>query len=233
MEFAYFGYRSWAEDILKDLKESGFDIDSFTIPKNEYSFIEELNTNIRKSIEITNGDFSKYRALFFYGWSWIVPENIVNNNETVCLHPSPLPKYRGGSPIQHQIINGEKVSAVTLFKMDSGIDTGPIYYRKPFSLEGSLNDIFERISKIGSNLTKKLIHDFETGKTHLTPQKEDEATFFKRRRPSESELTPDMLRKMTSKEIYDFIRALEDPYPNAYIVGKDGGKVFLKKAEKN
>ena len=45
--------------------------------------------------------------------------------------------------MQHQIIAGEKKSAVTLFKMDKGIDTGDILFQKEFSLDGDLNNIYE------------------------------------------------------------------------------------------
>ena len=55
--------------------------------------------------------------ILWYGWSWIISEKIIENYFCVMLHPSPLPKYRGGSPIQNQIIRGEKYSKVTLFKM--------------------------------------------------------------------------------------------------------------------
>ena len=48
------------------------------------------------------------------------------------LHPSPLPKFRGGSPIQNQIIRGEKISAVTIFKINKIIDGGDIYFQKNF-----------------------------------------------------------------------------------------------------
>ncbi len=230
MEFAYFGYRNWAENILKNLREEDIKIDSFTIPQTEYSRLEELESKVINRNEIGDLNLGKYHALFFYGWSWIIPDGIVRNNECICLHPSPLPKYRGGSPLQHQIINGEGESAVTLFRMDSGIDTGPIYYQEPFSLEGSLSDIFGRISNVGSNLTKKLVRDFESGRAIPSPQNEEEATFFKRRGPEESELTLKMMEEMTAEEIYNFVRALEDPYPNAYFLGKKGKKVYLKRS---
>ena len=48
------------------------------------------------------------------------------------LHPSPLPKFRGGSPIQNQIIRGKKISAVTIFKINKIIDGGDIYFQKNF-----------------------------------------------------------------------------------------------------
>ena len=74
------------------------------------------------------------------------------------LHPSPLPKYRGGSPIQNQIINGEKKSAVTIFKINNILDGGDIYYQKKISLEGSLNEIFDRIIKLGTEGTLRIIN---------------------------------------------------------------------------
>lgn len=73
----------------------------------------------------------------------------INNYLCICLHPSPLPRYRGGSPIQNQIINGEVESAVTYFKMNNEIDAGPIIWQQNFSLDGDLKDVFSRISETG------------------------------------------------------------------------------------
>ena len=87
--------------------------------------------------------------ILWYGWSWLVDNIFVDEYTSIMLHPSPLPKYRGGSPIQNQIINGEKNSAVTLFKMTRELDDGDIYKQLPFSLKGSLDDIFDRITKLG------------------------------------------------------------------------------------
>ena len=50
------------------------------------------------------------------------------------LHPSPLPKYRGGSPIQNQIIRGVVDSMVTIFVMNDKIDAGDIIAQSPFLL---------------------------------------------------------------------------------------------------
>lgn len=233
MKFAYFGYRSWAEEILRSLEDSEFEIDAFTIPDTEYK-----NNNFRGSEmrvfnpkEIVDLNLDEYDALLFYGWSWIIKQDIVDNKTCVCLHPSPLPKYRGGSPIQHQIIAGEDESAVSLFKMGKELDDGPIYYQESFSLKGRLTDIFGRMVEVGSELTGKLLRDFVEGKENPVEQDQRLATSYKRRKPEESELSVDKLKDMTGRQIYDFIRALEDPYPNAYIVGKDGKKVLLKLAD--
>ena len=149
--------------------------------------------------------FNKNDKIFFIGWSWIVPGNIVNNYNCICLHPSPLPKYRGGSPLQHQIINGESSSAVTLFKMDSGIDTGEILFQKEFSLLGELNDIFNQIIDLGTQGVLCILTN------NFTPTKQDElqSTFFKRRTPDQSEITLKDLKTHSAKNLHNKIRALQ------------------------
>lgn len=205
-KFLYYAYREWSFRIFDALKED-FHLDLRT--KQDYSGLE------------------RYKAVLLYGWSWIVPKEIVNNNTCVCLHDSPLPKYRGGSPLQHQIINGETEGAVTLFQMDEGLDTGKIYYQKRISLEGNLSEIFDRIVYAGIEMSRKLLRDFE--KDHIVQYEQDnsQATVYKRRKPEESELEISDLEKMTARQIHDKVRALQDPYPNAFIKGVDGKKVYI------
>ncbi len=66
----------------------------------------------------------------------IVPGNILEAPRlaSICFHPSLLPAYRGGSAINWQIIGGEKVGGVSLFRPDDGIDTGPIYLQKSIEI---------------------------------------------------------------------------------------------------
>ena len=111
MKLCCVGYREWALKIYKKLENKGFEI---------YLIDNKSDFDENKIIDY-DPDF-----ILFYGWSWIIQERLINDYLCVMLHPSPLPKYRGGSPIQNQIINGEKDSAVSLFIMDKGIDTGDI-----------------------------------------------------------------------------------------------------------
>ncbi len=229
-KFLFFGYRSWAEEIFSFLNKSDFGIDSYTIKDTEYSNLTNTNKILLDPKNLEDINFEKYKASFFCGWSWIIPSKIVENYDCVCLHPSLLPKYRGGSPLQHQIINGESESAVSLFKMGEGLDDGPLYYQKKFSLEGNLKEIFSRISKVGSNLIYKLMRDFDKDEVSLFEQNHSEATYYKRRRPSESELSQEMIKNKSALDIYNFIRALQKPYPTAFIKGKDGKKIYLKES---
>ena len=117
-------YREWALEIYSQVKE-------------------EVNCSLITSKEQFNKtNFTKNDIIFFLGWSWIVSEDVIKKHKCICLHPSPLPKYRGGSPIQHQIINGESLSAVTFFRMTDKLDAGVILYKEYFSLKGNLKDIF-------------------------------------------------------------------------------------------
>ena len=143
------------------------------------------------------------------------------------LHPSPLPKYRGGSPIQNQIINGEKNGAVTLFLMDSGIDTGPIINQKSISLEGSLNKIFDQITEVGTELTLEFLNKGYK----LKEQDHSMATSYKRRSPEESEITINEINNKDSLYLYNKIRMLKDPYPNAFIRTIDGKKLYILNAK--
>ena len=60
----------------------------------------------------------------FYGWSWIVSKDLIENFTCLMLHPSPLPLYRGGSPLQNQIIEGKKTSKVSIIIMTEELDAG-------------------------------------------------------------------------------------------------------------
>ena len=153
MNIACITYRNWALDIYDKVQNIYNDEHNFLIWRKKDDFdafkLKEFKPDL----------------ILWYGWSWMVEETFVNNYESVMLHPSPLPKYRGGSPIQNQIINGEKIGAVTLFKMNEGLDKGDIYQQLPMSLTGTLDDIFRRISDLGFAATCDIINNNYTLRT--------------------------------------------------------------------
>ena len=212
-------YREWANQIYK------------TINKEYKSHINIENVNTQEEL-LKKLKQNSFDLLFFLGWSEIIEEDIVNNNFCICLHPSLLPLYRGGSPIQNQIINGEEISGVSLFKMDENIDTGPIIYQEKINIKDiDLEDIFKLITNSGIKgvdfILKKLINNEEIP---LQPQDDNNATFFKRRNEKMSEILIEDFLKLSSKELHNKIRCLQDPYPNAFIRCKDGSILYLKKS---
>ena len=99
----------------------------------------------------------------------------------INVHASLLPKYRGASPIHYAILNGEKITGITIMKTDVGIDTGDIMIKEEAKIEDdeTCGELFERLSIIGANLLDKSLDIIKSGKAQFVPQNEEEATFTK------------------------------------------------------
>jgi len=93
----------------------------------------------------------------------------------VNIHASLLPKYRGASPIQWAVLNGEEVSGVTIMQMDEGIDTGDILMQETVALDAKETgeSLFDKLAVCGADLIVKALDTIEAGK--VTPIPQDEA----------------------------------------------------------
>jgi len=83
----------------------------------------------------------------------------------INLHFSLLPKWRGAAPVQRCIEAGDKVSGVTVFQMDSGMDTGPIWQQSEFKIPYGMNslELFDALSKIGVVAVQKTLDKIKEG----------------------------------------------------------------------
>lgn len=234
--------RDWAYGIAKKLAEAKgrkWELSGVFVKENPPFPLDRLipETHAFQPKEIQRLDeekkFDPYDVILVYGWSWILPERFVENHVCICNHPSPLPKYRGGTPIQNQIIHGEKASQVSLFRILKGIDDGPIYLQKNFSLEGHLQDILRRMEQVGAELTFELLDRLSEKTLKPIAQDETKATVNVRRKPQDSELTQEKLKGASLEYLWNFTRMLEDPYPNSYLKLADGKKIFIKQSEKD
>jgi methionyl-tRNA formyltransferase len=216
MKIACITYRDWAISIYDKIYEIYNDKHDFLIWKKKDDFDASLLKEFKPDL------------ILWYGWSWIVENTFVSDYESIMLHPSPLPKYRGGSPIQNQIINGEKIGAVTLFRMSEGLDKGDIYQQLPMCLSGTLDDIFRRIIDLGFAATCNILD----GNYFLKQQDHTDSTYFKRLSPERSEITKEELENETIDYLYNKIRMLATPYPNAYVI-IHGYKFLFKTVQKS
>ena len=150
----------------------------------------------------------------------------------LCLgiHPSDLPNYRGGSPIQHQIINGIKKTNVSLFTISEKLDEGDIWLKEKLDLSGNnMDEIFKNIETSSVILLNKFFNLFP----NITPTQQDLklGSYFKRRTPNQSEITLDDFKNKPLEDIYNTIRCLTDPYPNAYIEDSNGNRLVFKEVK--
>ena len=111
--------------------------------------------------------------------------------------------------------------------MNEKVDAGDIVGQKEFSLSGTISDIFNRMENIGFKLTQNYLD----GNFKMIKQVEKNTTYYKRRKKSESEITIDEIKNKDGEYLYNKIRMLMDPYPNAFIKTKDGKKILIKKVE--
>ena len=154
-------------------------------------------------------DKLKPKMIFFPNWSWKVPKEIVDNYPCVCFHEGDLPKGRGGSPIQNHIIRGFKETKSTAYIMNEKIDAGDILCKRDLDLTGSLEEIFDRIIDNNYSMTLEIIEENPVP----VPQDDSKAVYYERRKPKDSQI---IKYDIKIEELYDFIRMLADPYPNAF-----------------
>ena len=120
-----------------------------------------------------------------------------------------LPFGRGGSPLQNLITQGLKKTKISAIKCITEVDAGPIYLKRPLSLHGSAQKIYQRATKEVENMIVEIL------KTNPVPvPQEGRITTFKRRKPEQSNLAD----IKTLDEAFDMIRMLDaDGYPHAFL----------------
>ncbi len=109
-------------------------------------FVKPIKNTLAKHYTLVNS-LGEADLTVVAAYGKILPKEKLNAPKygSINIHPSLLPKYRGPSPIQSAILNGDKVSGITIIKMDEEMDHGPIIYQK--SLELSDMDNFDTLSK--------------------------------------------------------------------------------------
>ncbi len=106
----------------------------------------------------------------------ILPPPILEAPKAGCInvHASLLPRWRGAAPIQRAILAGDKVSGVTIMRMDEGLDTGPMLLRRELLIEGkSAGQVTEELARTGAEALLEWLSDPRPA----TPQPEDGATY--------------------------------------------------------
>ena len=147
--------------------------------------------------------------IFFPHWSWKISQEVIEAYKPIIFHTAPLPKGRGGSPIQNLILSGYKSSPVWALYATEKFDEGPLITCRDISLEGNLSEIFVRAKAV----VLEMILEICEGKTVSKPQHGD-IEIFKRLTALDNLIPGDV----DISSVYDRIRMIDAPdYPNAYI----------------
>ena len=168
----------------------------------------------------------------------------------INVHASLLPKYRGSSPIQWAIINGEKQTGITIMKTALGVDSGDIILQKKIDIKENetAGELFDRLSQIGPEALLEALDLVEQGKAVFTPQDESKATHVSMLKKEDGHIDWSKKAKEIKNQVYGMnpwpsafsyfnkklfkiwtcdIEPMKLDYPNGYMFIKDK-KVFVK-----
>lgn len=146
------------------------------------------------------------------------------------VHASLLPKYRGSSPIQWSIINGDEKTGITIMKTVKAVDAGDVLLEKETEIgkKETAGELFDRLAILGGEAIVEAISLVECGKATFTPQDESKVTHCSMINKGDGLVD----FSKTAKEIDCFVRGMT-PWPSAYThIGEKTLKIFdIEKVE--
>jgi methionyl-tRNA formyltransferase len=158
-------------------------------------------------------------VILVMGWYYMVPKKIreLAKYGAWGIHASMLPDYAGGAPLVWAIINGEKETGITLFKLDDGVDDGDIIYQKRIEIaeEDSIKTVYEKVTNFSKIILLEALQNIST--ISFTPQDKSKLKIYPQRKPEDGEINWDW----DAKRIKNFIRAQTKPYPGAFTIIKN------------
>jgi methionyl-tRNA formyltransferase len=131
------------------------------------------------------------------------------------LHGSLLPKYRGRAPINWAVLHGEPRIGMTLHRMVKAPDAGAIVDQEGVDIgpRDTAEQAFRKVLPCGRRVIERQIDALLAGTAGETPQDESQATYFGGRKPEDGRI----VWTQTSRQIFNLIRAVTDPYPGAFV----------------
>lgn len=218
VKVVFFGTPDFAVPVLKTLEENFDVLKAIRKPQQfDYTAIQQLK-DLHPDLFIV----TPYGVIF--------PKEVLNIPEygSINIHPSHLPRYRGASPIQTQILEGVKKSAITFIKMDEEVDHGPILKTIPFEILDS--DTFkstrERVFKKAAKTLPQIINQYIKGDLKPTPQNDSQASYTKLLKREDGYLNIDNLPETSVLE--RMIRAYH-PWPSVWTRTYLGGRKLIVK----
>lgn len=150
----------------------------------------------------------------------IIPSTILEIPGYGCLniHPSLLPKYRGATPVQSAILNGDSITGVTIMLLDAGMDSGPILKQReePINDADTAQSLMQRLAFAGAELVAEVLPLWLEGKIQPVKQDEELATYTRPLSKEDGRID----WSMSAVDIWRRVRAYQ-PWPGAWTIWKD------------
>ncbi len=143
----------------------------------------------------------------------LLPKSILDIAPCINLHASLLPQYRGASPVQQSLLNGDKFTGITAMLMEEGLDSGPILGYRYFKIPQTmlLPELMNKLSDDACALTREVIHRFDT----IEPMEQNRAVATHCKKIKKSDGLVDF---SSASRFYDKYRAFEG-WPGIFLEG--------------
>ena len=202
---------------------------SFDTLQSEYNFPLHYVENVADDVNVKLLKKADLDILFIIGWHKIVPQNVLDSAKTkLGIHSSILPKDRGSSPINWQIVRGETKGGITLFHLTSKVDEGGIVDVNKYEITNSddVSTVYDKAIFASLNALEKNWNDIHNLNPKSIPQDETKVTINDIRKPSDGLIN----WKQSAEECHNLIRAVTCPYPGAFTFWNKK-KVFIWKSK--
>jgi len=233
VKIVFFGTHSFASVILQSLiNDKRFEIEKVItqpdkpvgrkqiLQKSPVKILAEENgLEIEQPENLKNYELKTLNPELFIvaQYGLLIPESILNIPKfgTINTHTSLLPKYRGASPIQSAIFNGEKETGVTIMLMDKGMDSGPILNQETVGIlpDETYIELDVKMAQIASRLLLDTVPKYIEGIIKPQTQNEDEITFCKKLDRADGKIN----WQNSAQQIYNQYRAFT-PWPGVWTI---------------
>jgi len=165
------------------------------------------------------------------GFSQILgPEFLaIPTHGVINLHAGKLPEYRGGSPMNWAMINGETEGTASIHYATEQIDAGGVLAERQFDIErtDTIADVRDRTLEMFPEMLTDVVDQIEEGNTSVREFETDHGTYWGSRFPQDGRID---WNHMSARDVYNFVRALTHPYPGAFTTYR-GKRLFIWEAQ--
>jgi hypothetical protein len=212
MNILFLAYRDWAIEVYPSVVNH---------PRTERVVLAKSTKEMLLELEKDT-----YDLILMCGWSEEPVKDVVERIPTFTAHCAADDKYSPGTPFQNQINDGVRFTKHRLVRVGyPELSLRQYSHEVDLDISGSTADIFLQLKATCIMLFNMFLYDYPNVDWRMWPVAQEQR---KKRTPADSKLERGEFSRLDTRQLYDFIRGLEAPYPNAYLED-EVGKLFFSK----
>lgn len=210
MKILFLAYRDWAIEVYPNVVKHPR-VKRVVLCKSTREMLLELEKDT-------------YDMILLCGWSEEPVKEVVERIPTFTAHCAADDMYSPGTPLQNQINDGIRFTKHRMVRVGyPELSLRQYSHEVDLDISGSVEDIFLQLKATCIMLFNMFLYDYPDVEWRVWPIAQEQR---KKRTPSDSKLTKDDFLRLNTRQLYNFIRGLEAPYPNAYLED-DAGQLFF------